>query len=236
MTKQIILFDLDGTLLPMDQEYFLASYLKLIGHEMSAHGYNPHELVNVILQGTAKMLENDGIKTNEVVFWDYFVSVYGEAARLDEAKFHAFYVEKFPLLQKTCGYNELAPNLISALKAKGYKLVLATNPVFPRVATLERMRWAGLKESDFTLITTYENSHYAKPSTAYFKEILNKLNATPSDVIMVGNDTSDDYGAVKLGIETYFVTHNLINEKGLDLHSFPHGSLRDLASFFKLKI
>lgn len=236
MKSKFILFDLDGTLLPMDQDYFLASYLKLISSEMAIHGYDPHELVNAIMAGTARMLHNDGTKTNEAVFWDYFVTLYGEDARRDEAKFHAFYIEQFPLLQKTCGYNTLTPQLISALKAKGYILVLATNPVFPRVATLERMRWAGLEESDFLFVTTYENSSYAKPNPLYYKEILTKLNALPHEVIMVGNDTTDDYGAVELGIKTFFVTDNLINKNELDLNAFPHGSLRDLAVFFNLKL
>ncbi|HZJ89619.1 MAG TPA: HAD family hydrolase [Bacilli bacterium] len=236
MNDKIILFDLDGTLLPMEQDYFLTSYLKLIGNEMAAHGYDPHELVSVIMQGTEKMLQNDGNKTNEEVFWEYFVSVYGERARLDQAKFHAFYIEKFPLLQKTCGYNELTPQLISALKKQGYKLILATNPIFPRVATLERMRWAGLEESDFLLVTTYENSHYAKPNPLYYAEILTKLNAHPSEVMMIGNDTTDDYGAVKQGIKTFFVTDDLINKNGLDLKKFPHGSLRDLTAFLALKL
>lgn len=234
--KKTILFDLDGTLLPMDQDYFLASYLKLISHEMAKHHYEPKELIDVILKGTEKMIRNDGNKTNEEVFWDYFVTVYGEERRIDEAKFHAFYEEKFPLLARTCGYNEFTPKLIKALKEAGYTLILATNPIFPRVATVERMRWAGLKITDFALITTYENSRRTKPNPAYFKEILTKLNLDPENVIVVGNDMTEDFAATKVGIEIFFVTENLINQQSLDLNKFNNGSLQDFADYMGLKL
>lgn len=234
--KKAILFDLDGTLLPMDQDYFLASYLKLISSEMAKHHYEPKELIDVILKGTEKMIRNDGNKTNEEVFWEYFVTVYGEERRIDEAKFHAFYAEKFPALAKACGYNEFTPKLIKALKEAGYTLILATNPIFPRVATIERMRWAGLEQADFALITTYENSTTTKPNPAYFQEILTKLKLESKNVIVVGNDMTDDFAATKIGIEIYFITENLINYQGLDINKFNNGSLQDFADFMGLKL
>ena len=45
-----------------------------------------------------------------------------------------------------------------AVKELGLRAVLATNPIFPAVATRSRIRWAGLEPEDFELCTTYENS------------------------------------------------------------------------------
>ncbi len=232
--KRTIFFDLDGTLLPMDQNAFLKAYLHLIGKTMAAYGYEPGKLVNVILSGTNKMINNDGDLTNEEVFWEEFTAVYGKAARHDEPLFHKFYVEMFPKLQQYCGFNPLVPPLIKKLKALGYTLVLATNPVFPAVATHERIRWAGLEVSDFTYITTYDNSHSTKPNPRYFQELLTKLGVKASDVLMVGNDTNDDLAAAKVGIELFFITDTLINGNMIDLSRYPHGTFPDLATFLQI--
>lgn len=58
---------------------------------------------------------------------------------------------------------------------RGYRLVLATNPVFPREAILERMRWAGVERAPWEIITTYEEYHFCKPNPNYFAEILAKM-------------------------------------------------------------
>ena len=55
-----IMFDLDGTLLPMDQEAFLKSYLGRMAKKMAPHGYDPDLLVKSIWKGTGAMVMNDG--------------------------------------------------------------------------------------------------------------------------------------------------------------------------------
>lgn len=51
------------------------------------------------------------------------------------------------------------------LKRRGFGVALATNPIFPSVATESRIRWAGLEPEEFALYTTYENTAYCKPGT-----------------------------------------------------------------------
>ncbi len=67
-------------------------------------------------------------------------------------------------------------------------------PVFPRTATYKRIRWAGLSPGDFEIVTTYEICHASKPSTAYYREILDWIGLAPADCVMVGNDVGDDTG------------------------------------------
>lgn len=55
-----ILFDLDGTLLPMDQDAFVNGYFKLLAKKMVPYGYEPEKLIKAIWQGTAAMIKNNG--------------------------------------------------------------------------------------------------------------------------------------------------------------------------------
>ena len=79
-------------------------------------------------------------------------------------------------------------------------MVLATNPVFPKVAVLERLSWSGMKPEEFVLITYMENSKYCKPDPRYFLEICEKLGTTPDQCMMVGNDEFYDASCRKVGM------------------------------------
>ena len=110
-------------------------------------------------------------------------------------------------------------------------MVLATNPIFPRIATENRIRWAGLGPDDFALITTYENSTYCKPNPAYYREILEKLGRKAEECLMVGNDVVEDGAAQRLGIPVFFLTPCLINPQGKDISAIPHGGFDELAAY-----
>ncbi|KUK34803.1 MAG: Haloacid dehalogenase domain protein hydrolase [Caldanaerobacter subterraneus] len=77
--------------------------------------------------------------------------------------FEDFYLNDYKELGKNIKANEYVKKSLEILKEKGYTLVLATNPVFPRIAILERLRWAGLNESYFDFITTYEICIFVSP-------------------------------------------------------------------------
>ncbi|TAH63533.1 MAG: hypothetical protein EWM47_13560, partial [Anaerolineaceae bacterium] len=111
------------------------------------------------------------------------------------------------------------------------RIILATNPVFPQVATHSRIYWAGLEPNDFELITTYDNSSYCKPNIEYFKEILNSRELSVEQCVMVGNDTHDDMAARSLGMDVFLVTDCLINTKGNDINQYKNGSFRDLYDY-----
>lgn len=56
-----ILFDLDGTLLPMDLDEFIQYYFKAITKTM-ASSFDSKRLIHSIWNGTQAMLENNGQK------------------------------------------------------------------------------------------------------------------------------------------------------------------------------
>ena len=223
-----ILFDLDGTLLPMDQEKFANGYFSRLVKKLAPLGYDPQKTVDGIWAGTAAMVKNNGGITNEEAFWIKFEEFFGKEALRDKPVFDEFYRNEFKEVKSDCGFNPASAETVKELKQKGFKLILATNPIFPAVATESRIEWAGLDKSDFELYTTYENSHYCKPNPDYYKEILEKLSLNPSESLMVGNDAEEDGAAQKLGIKVFLLTDCLINKKEIDIDSYLKGSFSDL--------
>ena len=230
---KVILFDLDGTLLPMDQERFAGAYVKGLTLAAESAGYSPMILSTAIVAGTAAMVKNNGEKTNEEVFWEIFYSVYGMNAEKDMPIFDEFYRENFDDVKCSCGYDPLAANTVAGVKAMGYRVALATNPVFPFVATERRIKWAGIDPCEFELITTYENSRYCKPNLKYYEDIVRSLGVSPEECLMVGNDVDEDLITESLGMKVFLVTKSLINKKNKDISVYPHGDLNDLIEFIK---
>jgi len=198
---------------------------------MSHHGYEPKTLIENIWKCTYAMIKNNGTETNEAVFWKSFSRIYGEASVKDSPIFDEFYENEFLNVKKVLGFNPKAKEVIDSLKEKGYRVILATNPVFPAVATLNRCRWAGLEPEAFELITSYENSSFSKPNPKYFIEIMEKSNVKPEECLMVGNDITEDGAALKAGMSVFFLTDCLINKNNDDFSNYPHGDFDELMKY-----
>lgn len=236
MSIKAVLFDLDATLLPMDQNEFIEEYFKSLSAKMAIHGYEPKKLMEAMWSGIKAMIASTGEKTNEQSFWDAFKMVFGDKA-LEDIEIHKDYYENdFDTLKSVCGYTPKSNEIVKYLKKKGIMVILATNPLYPLIATEKRIGWAGLDKNDFELITTYENSHYCKPNPDYYKEILEKLNLKPKECVMVGNDAQEDMIAEKIGIKVFLLTDNLLNSKNLDISKYPQGSFEKLYNFLEKAI
>lgn len=226
-----VFFDLDGTLLPMDQEVFTRAYFRELTACLAPHGYEPRELIDAVWKSTAAMIKGGGKRTNSDVFWRTFSDIYGKKAYSDIQYFDAFYQNEFERAKTVCGYNAKAAETVRTLKSKGITLVLASNPIFPAVAQKARMRWAGVDPDDFAYITSYENSHYCKPDPRYYSEILSKLGLAASDCVMVGNDATEDAAAESVGISVFLLTDCLINNENKDISKYERGGYDALDKF-----
>lgn len=235
MNIKAILFDLDGTLLPMNQDLFIESYFKGLSTKLAEYGYEPKRLVDTVWNGTVAMIKNKGLKTNEEVFWEIAKNEYGEQIINDAPYFNEFYEKDFCKIKDVCGFNHKSKETIKTLKGKGYRLILATNPLFPKTATKQRIEWAGLDVNDFEIYTTYENSYHSKPFLEYYEDVLNMLNLKAEECLMVGNDVSDDMVASKLGMKVFLLTDCLINKKNVDIADIPNGSFDELHEYINLK-
>ncbi|MBR4209108.1 MAG: class II fumarate hydratase [Lachnospiraceae bacterium] len=229
---EAVLFDLDGTLLPLEQDEFTGTYFKLLAKKMTEYGYEPEKLVESVWGGTYAMIRNDGSKTNDQAFWDFFSGIYGEKGYQDIDHFDAFYRNEFGGAKEICGFDERANEVVQELKKRKVRVVMATNPVFPEVATLRRMKWAGLSAEDFELITTYENIGYCKPNPNYYTEMARRLDIAPEKCLMVGNDVDEDVLAAKAaGMQVFLFTDHIVNRKNRDITEIPHGSYPELEEY-----
>lgn len=229
--RKMILFDLDGTLLPMDQDEFVRSYFEQLAGKLAPLGYESGQLLDAVWKGMDAMIRNDGKESNEQAFWRVFRGIFGEGVMEDYPVFEEFYRKEFENVRAVCGFASRAAQTVCALKDMGYRVALATNPLFPAVATNARIRWAGLAREDFELVTTYENSRFCKPNLDYYREIVRTLGVGPEECLMVGNDVGEDMVAEKLGMEVFLLTDCLINKGGADISRYPNGSFEELMAF-----
>ena len=112
-------------------------------------------------------------------------------------------------------------------------MTLATNPLFPAVATEKRIAWAGFKPSDFEFFTTFENSSFSKPNLEYYKWVVSEMGLSPEECLMVGNDVGDDMVAEQLGMKVFLIPRDLINKEGKDIAKYPQGTLHDLIAYLE---
>lgn len=231
-----IFFDLDGTLLPLNEEKFIEMYFGLLANKVSHLGYNKEDLYKVIWTGTKAMFENDGSVTNEEAFWKVFVSFYGKEKLKDKSYFDDFYINEFKRTIEVCENNSLAREIVGFCNKNVEHTILSTNPIFPLNGTLTRMSFVDLKKEDFDFITAYENFSYSKPNPKYFNELLKMFNLKGEEVILFGNNTLED-GECSLacGIKCYLVDGYIINNPKAT-HKFPIIKMEDVIPTIKKEI
>ena len=202
------LFDLDGTLLPMDMKYFIELYVAAFCKCLApVTKIESKPLMDSIWASVAQMARNDGDCLNETVFWRTMNSRCKRDMRVFSDNFDSFY--------------------------RGGRIIVATNPIFPKSSTYTRIEWAGLNVNDFSYITTYDNSSACKPNLNYFEEVCSVCGIHPEESLMIGNDVDEDMISSRLGFDTFLVTDCLINRSDKSLSLFRHGDFEDLFDFIQ---
>jgi len=239
--KEFFLFDLDGTLLSLEAAEFLRYYFGALSAKFEDLCADQEEFVGLLMGSTEKMIRNDGSRSNQEVFMEDFmikmeIEDRREAEKIKE-RFEQFYQSEFAALDQYFELDRETPaEIINYLKTQGKKLVLATNPLFPKEAVAARLSWIGIEASDFELLTHYENMSYAKPNPNYYKEILEKIDAAPEDCLMIGNDLKEDAVASELGIKTLIIEDKMIKREESDYPIAWQGSLKEFKKLIKEKV
>ena len=228
-----IFFDLDGTLIGMDETRFLTLYFKTMIKHCNKYGLNGPVIADVIEDGTQDMIRNDGSDINENIFWATFERKMALKKEDVIDIFDEYYATEFPTIYESCFKKDYAVEIVKILKEKGYKLYLTTNPLFPKEATFERLRWGGLDKDDFEIITAYHNSSFCKPNPKYYDSIIKKFNLNTEEILMVGNDVYEDGIIQTLGVDCYLVSDGLLNRKNLEINSKYYSDLKGLLEFVK---
>lgn len=222
-----VLFDLDGTLLQNDMSQFMPRYLQALSSRVSSF-MPPKEFVQVLLAATERMVsEADPAATNQQTFEAAFHELSGRS--LDEMRptIEDFYARDFGKLATCTRPEPAARAVVEAVLAAGRLAVVATHPLFPRAAILQRMAWAGVEDLPFALVTSYENMHYAKPRREYYEEIATMIGTPAARCLMIGDDLSLDQPSVQAGMRFYHVTKEKPFTAGRGTLSHFHELLQD---------
>lgn len=206
-----ILFDLDGTLINIDQNEFMKVYMeKLYPRLENIFTFEEfHEYMNKSIM--AAILSEDEEKTNEEVFIEMFKNISGKDMNNVYGHIMDFYVNEYTTIKGMYSKSKYMLKSVDALKKKGYNMVVATNPLFPYVAAAKRVEWGGFNPCDFKLITSIEKMKFCKPNPKYYSQILDLISKQPNECLMVGNDVQEDLVASKVGIRTYLINNNILN-------------------------
>lgn len=221
-----VLFDLDGTLLDIDLDVFLGRYFGALGPVLAdLTGLPDQAALRALHRATEAMFGDHPGLTNRAVFDEAFEAATGVHLASDMATeaIDRFYATEFPKLRDTHGPRQGAKAAVATATGLGLPLALATNPIFPRAAIVERLAWAELSTETFSLITTYETSRACKPRPEYFNDIALALGVPAEECLMVGDDPALDLGAARAGMKTFFVGD------GVPPLADECGSLEDLA-------
>ena len=224
----VLLLDLDGTLLDIDMDVFLKEYMGALAARFSSL-MPPKEFIARLWESTGAMAGNvDPSVTNREAFNRHFFPFAGRSAEELEPLFSAFYRDEFPRFGRLTRQMPGARACLDAALGAGWETVIATDPLFPRQAIEERLRWAEIDDLPFRLVTSYENMHFCKPHAQYFQEILEKVERRPEQCLMVGNDILQDFGCRKLGIGTFLVDQGRVIGDEASFRPDFRGTLDDL--------
>jgi FMN phosphatase YigB (HAD superfamily) len=204
-----LLFDLDNTLLKNDIDAFLPQYLKAFARHIAGQ-VDPDLFVKALLAGTQAMEQNRRPDcTLREAFESVFYPMLGAKPEIFEPLGEQFYSQVFPTLRHLTQPKPEAAALVKACIERGYRMAVATNPLFPSTAVAQRLAWADLPVdgSPFEIVTSYETFHFSKPQPAYYAELLARLSWPAGPVALVGDDLERDVaGGRRAGLAVYWIS------------------------------
>ncbi len=210
-----LFFDLDGTLLDFVEKEFTDRYIALVFKYFE--DLLPKDVFyKGFWDGThALMTHNQPDKLVLESFFETFGKISGLPREITQQHFTNFYSNEFKTIGEIASSN-YAKEILEAARKKGIKVVLATNPVFPAIATQVRLAWIGLNFDDFIHVSHAENSYYCKPDPEYYNTLLSIAGSNPEETLMVGNHYLYDMSAKGVGIKTWMIKKNQLGEEYKD--------------------
>ena len=202
-----LLLDLDDTLLDTNLESFLPAYYGALARHLSPL-VEPNLMLDALKTGVRAMhLNRDPLLTLQKVFEAVFYPALPRDRLALEESIWTFYREVFPTLKDSTHPREGVPEMVEWAASRGHRLAVATDPVLPLVANLERLRWAGLDPQAFQLVTSFETFHFTKSHAAFFAETAGRLGWPEGPILMAGDHVERDLvPAESLGFAVFHVT------------------------------
>lgn len=226
--RKALLLDLDGTLINVDLDQFLKRYTQLLAQSFAPE-VPPERFGPAFMEGVMAMMdETSSDRANGQRFYDRFCPKVGVDQRWAVERADRFYQETYSTLRTMVQPIPAAPRLVEAARKRDWMVVVATQPLFPRIAIEERMRWGGLDPAAFDYITHMDAFRACKPNPLFFQELCQAIGVPPSRCVMVGNDVHDDMPAAGLGMATFLAKDFLLRADHPAPPPRAEGSLEDL--------
>jgi FMN phosphatase YigB (HAD superfamily) len=210
-----VLFDLDDTLLDINLTAFVARYATGKARILAEASGLPLPTVAARL-AQSYLRVNDQTRTdqftNERLLDDTFFSL-TSIPMDDQAIADAIdYYERECLEPLRGGIVMAMPRpgareTVEKAMSMGLTVALATNPTLTLAVDHVRMRWAGVDDLGFALVSHIGNSTRTKPCARYYQEFAAQLGLTPQECLMVGNDAARDFPRPDIGMSTAYVGH-----------------------------
>lgn len=198
-----LLLDLDGTLLDVEMRVFLEAYFPLAAARFGGPG-ETQRISRALGEAARAMMEaRDGARTVDGIFLEAFAPTVGCTPAQVRDRFSAFYRDEFERLRRLAHPLPGAHAFVERALGRGCELVLATNPVFFLEPIRARVRWAGLADVPFALVTGAEVMRWTKPHVGYYRQILEMTGRRAEQCLMIGDDPRLDMAAKEAGIATW---------------------------------
>lgn len=231
-SEKAVLFDIDGTLTCVDTEALVEKHFQGL-EDFFAGRIGFHGAAKCIWDGYYAMaVDVKRQATNQDVFEAEFARVSGLEPDIFVPLFKEYYKTLYPKLGCMVGPKRDGKKAVQKARELGYRVIAATNPLFPYEAAVTRLSWGGLLPADFDLTTAFEEYHSIKPNPAFFLEVAKKIGLPPEACIMAGNDVQEDLIARKTGMKIFFVDDHAIN-RGDHVPECPRGSLDDFCRWLE---
>ena len=210
MKYSAILFDLDGTLFPISNAKFETVYLHSLAQKLSQY-LEPKLLLQSMWEALEIMINDRSDRFNDEIFYEAFGDRVGsDLVRALIPKFEEYYANDFVVLKDHLDDNQMMVEAIALLRKKGYRLAIATNPMFPEEAVAQRIRFSGLNIDDFEFVSNFSIHRRTKPNPEYYLEVCAAIGVDPMKCLMVGNDMKEDMAAREVGMDGWILTDYLI--------------------------
>ncbi len=205
---EVALLDLDNTLIQNPDRQFALAFMKCIDEHFQK-SLRISGVSSAFRKGIQKISSQVNTKTITHVMIDTISTEVQIESSIIGDVYLEFYKTSFASLESNISSNPTAKPLLDYLLLQNKRIVIATNPLYPRTAIESRLHWGGLEEyiDKFILITNSDNMHVSKPNSAYYTEILQTINVHPSECIMVGDSIRNDIEpAQNQEIDTYLIS------------------------------
>lgn len=183
MSKKLVIFDLDGTLLDTIEDLANAT-----NHALQLHGFPTHPVESFrffVGNGVNKLIERalpESHRSSEMV-------------ALLKKDFISYYFTHAEACTKP--YPRI-PELVSALQAEGYQLAVASNKIHEATVSLVKRFFPDIS---FSIILGQREGIPVKPNPQIIDEIVDFCRVTRKDTIYLGDSGVDASTAISANVD-----------------------------------